>query len=427
MQGAEVTKCTLESIRQQTRCHRYQRKVMTYMTDFNQTSISGGENQIRSSSNSTVFLDTQNFTFIQDQDSDPIGLETNSEKNQADSQNLSNMEHQSHEADSLPGGKRSGFEDESSITVELGTLESRIEKGLRAFWDIGQSLGQIRDKQLYRQSYKTFDEYCLNRWEMSRRSAYRLIQAALVYENVTRGSQSFVNVIHGSQNPETVTRGSQSFVNVTHGSQNQILPTNERQIRPLVTLPPEKQREAWDKAVSTAPNGKVTSDHVAQVAREYHRENSANKSRQKHSFEQQHQSTNNSEQSLNRSCWNCRHSSQELIKDDHQSFYCDRLGKLSFVEKDGNERGAECEYWTYRFGESSEVRNNLVPLRETFNLTLQLPVYLQPLIQDAAKKSDLAVVEWVAKLVEEAIYKKNASQNRNIHQNFIDITVSEVA
>jgi len=422
LQGAEVTKCTLESIRQQTRCHRCQRKVMTYMTDFNQTSISGGENQIRSSSNSTVFLDTQNFTFIQDQDSDPMGLETNSEKNQADSQNLSNMEHQSNEADSLPGGKSSGVEEESSIALELGTLESRIEKGLRAFWDIGQSLGQIRDKQLYRQNYKTFDEYCLNRWEMSRRSAYRLIQAALVYETITCGSQSFVNVIHGSQNPENVTRGSQSFVNVTHGSQNQILPTNERQIRPLVTLPPEKQREAWAKAVSTAPNGKVTSAHVAQVAKEYYRANSANKSRQKHSFEQ-HQSTDNS----NRSCWNCRHSSQELIKDDQQSFYCDRLGKLSFVEKDGNERGAECEYWTHRFGESSEVRNNLVPLRETFNLTLQLPAYLQPLIQDAAKKSDLAVVEWVAKLVEEAISKKNCPQNRNIHQNFIDITVSEVA
>jgi hypothetical protein len=389
------------------------------MTDFNQTSVSGGENQIRSSSDSTFFLNTQNFTFIQDQDSDPIGLETNSEKNQADSQNLSNMEHQPNEADSLRGGKRSGIEDESALAIELGTLESRIEKGLRAFWDIGQSLSQIRDKQLYRQSYKTFDEYCLNRWEMSRRSAYRLIQAALVYENVTRGSQSFVNVIHGSQNPETITCGSQSFVNVTHGSQNQILPTNERQIRPLVTLPPEKQREAWDKAVSTAPNGKVTSDHVAQVAREYHRENSANKSREKHSFEEQHRSTDNSEESLNRSCWNCRHSSQELIKDDHQSFYCDRLGKLSFVEKDGNERGAECEYWTYRFGESSEVRNNLVPLRETFNRTLQLPAYLQPLIQDAAKKSDLAVMEWVAKLVEEAISKKNAPQNRDIHQNFI--------
>ncbi|MTJ10644.1 hypothetical protein [Anabaena sp. UHCC 0204] len=386
---------------------------MTYMTDFNQVSINGGENQIRSSSNSTVFLDTQNFTFIQDQNSDPIGLETNFEENQADSQNLSNMEHQPNETDNLPGVKPCDVEKKSAIAIELGTLENRIEKGLRAFWDIGQSLGQIRDKQLYRQSYKTFDEYCLNRWEMSRRSAYRLIQAALVYENVTRGSQ----------NPETITPGSQSFVNVTHGSQNQILPTNERQIRPLVTLPPEKQREAWAKAVSTAPNGKVTSAHVAQVAREYHRENSAHKSRQKHSFEQQHQSTDNS----NRSCWNCRHSSQELIKDDHQSFYCDRLGKLSFVEKDGNQRGAECQYWTYRFEESSEVSNNLVPLRETFNLTLQLPAYLQPLIQDAAKKSDLAVIEWVAKLVEEAIFKKNCPQNRDIHQNFIDITVSEVA
>ncbi|WP_323313627.1 hypothetical protein [Anabaena cylindrica] len=393
------------------------------MTDFNRASVNGTENQIRSSSNSTVFLDTQNLTFIQD--SDPMGLETSSEKNQADSQNLSDMEHQPNETDHLPSVKRSGVEEESAIALELGTLEGRIEKGFRAFWDIGQSLSQIRDKQLYRQSYKTFDEYCLNRWEMSRRSAYRLIQAALVYENVTRESQSFVNVIHGSQNPETC--GSQSFVNVTRGSQNQILPTNERQIRPLVTLPPEKQREAWAKAVSTAPNSKVTAAHVAQVAREYHRENSANKSRQKHSFEQQQQSTDNSEQSLNRSCWNCRHSSQELIKDDHQSFYCDRLGKLSFVEKDGNQRGAECEYWTYRFGESSEVRNNLVPLRETFNLTLQLPAHLQPLIQDAAKKSDLAVIEWVAKLVEEAIYKKNAPQNRDIHQNFIDITVSEVA
>ncbi|MBD2694829.1 hypothetical protein [Anabaena catenula] len=388
---------------------------MTYMTDFNRASVNGTENQVRSSSNSTVFLDTQNFTFIQD--SDPMGLKTNSEENQADSQNLSNMEHQPNEADSLPGVKPCGVQEASAIALELGTLEGRIEKGLRAFWDIGQSLGQIRDKQLYRQSYKTFDEYCLNRWEMSRRSAYRLIQAALVYENVTRGSQ----------NPETITRGSQSFVNVTHVSQNQILPTNERQIRPLVTLPPEKQREAWAKAVSTAPNSKVTAAHVAQVAREYHRENSANKSRQKNCFEQQQQLTDNSQQSLTRSCWNCRHSSQELIKDDHQSFYCDRLGKLSFVKKDGNQRGAECKYWTYRFGESSEVRNNLVPLRETFNLTLQLPVHLQPLIQDAAKKSDLAVMEWVAKLVEEAIVKKSGTQNRDIHQNFIDITVSEVA
>jgi ribosomal protein L44E len=376
--------------------------------------MNGGENQAGLSSNSTIFLDTQNLTVAEDIDP----METNSEQNQAANQYLSNSADHLNEGDSLRG---------EAITVELGRLEDRIEKGLRAFWDIGQSLGQIRDKQLYRQSYKTFDEYCLNRWEMSRRSAYRLIQAALVYENVTRGSQSFVNVIHGSQNPETITCGSQSFVNVTHGSQNQILPTNERQIRPLVTLPPEKQREAWAKAVSTAPNGKVTADHVAQVAREYHRENSANKSRQKHSFEQQQQSTDNSEQSLNRSCWNCRHSSQELIKDDHQSFYCDRLGKLSFVEKDGNQRGAECEYWTYRFGESSQVRKNVIPLRETFNLTLQLPAQLQPLLQNAAKDSGLTVMDWLTKLVEEKLSHENEKQNTDIDENFVGTVVSEVA
>ncbi|MBD2421606.1 hypothetical protein H6G54_28805 [Anabaena cylindrica FACHB-243] len=378
--------------------------------------MNGGENQAGLSSNSTTFLDTQNLTVAED--IEPIGLETNSEQNQAANQYLSNSADHLNEGDSLRG---------EAITVELGRLEDRIEKGLRAFWDIGQSLGQIRDKQLYRQSYKTFDEYCLNRWEMSRRSAYRLIQAALVYENVTRGSQSFVNVIHGSQNPETLTCGSRSFVNVTHGSQNQILPTNERQIRPLVTLPPEKQREAWAKAVSTAPNSKVTAAHVAQVAREYHRENSANKSRQKHSFEQQHQSTDNSEQSLNRSCWNCRHSSQELIKDDHQSFYCDRLGKLSFVEKDGNQRGAECEYWTYRFGESSQVRKNVIPLRETFNLTLQLPAQLQPMLQDAAKDSGLTIMDWLTKLVEEKLSHENKKQNTDIDENFVGTGVSEVA
>ncbi|MBD2628928.1 hypothetical protein H6G56_21110 [Anabaena variabilis FACHB-164] len=387
---------------------------MTYTIDLNRVSMNGGENQAGLSSNSTIFLDTQNLTVAEDIDP----METNSEQNQAANQYLSNSADHLNEGDSLRG---------EAITVELGRLEDRIEKGLRAFWDIGQSLGQIRDKQLYRQSYKTFDEYCLNRWEMSRRSAYRLIQAALVYENVTRGSQSFVNVIHGSQNPETITCGSQSFVNVTHGSQNQILPTNERQIRPLVTLPPEKQREAWAKAVSTAPNGKVTADYVAQVAREYHRENSANKSRQKHSFEQQQQSTDNSEQSLNRSCWNCRHSSQELIKDDHQSFYCDRLGKLSFVEKDGNQRGAECEYWTYRFGESSQVRKNVIPLRETFNLTLQLPAQLQPLLQDAAKDSGLTVMDWLTKLVEEKLSHENEKQNTDIDENFVGTVVSEVA
>ena len=44
----------------------------------------------------------------------------------------------------------------------------------------------------------------------------------------------------------------------------------ERQIRPLTRLndDPEKQRVAWQKAVETAPEGKVTAAHVQKVVRE---------------------------------------------------------------------------------------------------------------------------------------------------------------
>lgn len=43
----------------------------------------------------------------------------------------------------------------------------------------------------------------------------------------------------------------------------------ERQLRPLTKLrnDPEKQREAWTKAVSTAPEGKVTAAHVYKIVK----------------------------------------------------------------------------------------------------------------------------------------------------------------
>jgi hypothetical protein len=58
-----------------------------------------------------------------------------------------------------------------------------------AFWEIGLALGQIQEKRLYRQNYKTFEEYCISRWEMSRRSAYQLIEAASIHQNVRHGAQ----------------------------------------------------------------------------------------------------------------------------------------------------------------------------------------------------------------------------------------------
>ncbi|MFK0732997.1 MAG: hypothetical protein ACIWVG_17900 [Gloeotrichia echinulata HAB0833] len=320
-------------------------------------------------SNSTIHLDTLNF-LTPTHNCDPVELNQDHKQKKANGQNISDMEIIS-----------------ETEAQELRRLEATVERGLRAFWEIGQALRQIQNQHLYRQDYKNFEEYCITRWEMSRRSAYQLIEAASVYENVRHGAQ--------------------------------ILPANERQARPLTVLPPEKQREAWNKAVSTAPSGKVTSVHVAQVAKEYQQGGVVTKPRKKKTTNYQ-QSTNNSTQSVTRSCWNCAHCSREFV-DDCQSFYCYQLGKLSFIEKDGNQRAAECEFWIHRWAKSDEINLKGLPLQETFALNLQLPAYLQPLIQDAAKESGLAVIDWVAKLLKAAVLKTEISPNMHINQDIIDI------
>lgn len=43
----------------------------------------------------------------------------------------------------------------------------------------------------------------------------------------------------------------------------------ERQLRPLASLLPEQQKEVWEKAVETAPEGKVTAKHVENTVIEY--------------------------------------------------------------------------------------------------------------------------------------------------------------
>ena len=118
---------------------------------------------------------------------------------------------------------------------ELEKLETIIENGRKSFIEVGIALTQIRDSRLYRETHKTFEEYCLKRWQYARRRAYQFIDSVRVIENVH------------------------------HGTQIEILPTNERQIRPLTHLEPEQQREAWQKAIETAPAGGITAKHVVAI------------------------------------------------------------------------------------------------------------------------------------------------------------------
>lgn len=45
----------------------------------------------------------------------------------------------------------------------------------------------------------------------------------------------------------------------------EITPANEAQVRPLTLLPPEKQPEAWERAIASVNGGKVTAAVVASV------------------------------------------------------------------------------------------------------------------------------------------------------------------
>jgi phage N-6-adenine-methyltransferase len=114
----------------------------------------------------------------------------------------------------------------------LTALEQTIERGLQTFVEVGNALLEIRDSRLYKQ-FGTFEDYCRERWGMQRNYANKMIAAAEVVGNL--------------------------------GTIVPILPVTESQARPLTALEPDLQRIAWQRAVDTAPDGKVTAAHVASV------------------------------------------------------------------------------------------------------------------------------------------------------------------
>jgi hypothetical protein len=64
----------------------------------------------------------------------------------------------------------------------LDQLEARIETGLDEFVKVGAALWEICEGRLYRGvgRERTFAGYCRERWDMTPRHAYRLIEAAVL-------------------------------------------------------------------------------------------------------------------------------------------------------------------------------------------------------------------------------------------------------
>jgi hypothetical protein len=126
--------------------------------------------------------------------------------------------------------------------IELNQHEAIIERGLQTFYEVGQSLIEIRTKKLYRDHYANFEVYCMERWGMIEKRASHFMEAAKVIDNLRSGTNVGTDVL---------------------------LPINEAQARPLTQLPPAQQQQAWQTAVDTAPSGKVTGAHVQRVVDDF--------------------------------------------------------------------------------------------------------------------------------------------------------------
>jgi len=125
----------------------------------------------------------------------------------------------------------------SDEAARLDECEHIIRRGLATFVDVGTALLEIRDNRLYRAQYETFEDYCADHWNMSARRANQLVSASEVVFNIQ--------------------------------SMGTMVPTNERVARELRGLSPDDQREVWQAAVESAPEGRVTAAHVRETAAAY--------------------------------------------------------------------------------------------------------------------------------------------------------------
>ena len=123
-------------------------------------------------------------------------------------------------------------------------LERQVE---RAFYLAALALLELRERRLYRSTHSSFENYCQDRFGFSRRRADYLIASAMVVDNLKQEPK-----LNQDQEPLVL-----------------ILPTSERQCRPLIKLKPIEQRQAWARAVELAQNRVPSGNIVSQAVSEF--------------------------------------------------------------------------------------------------------------------------------------------------------------
>lgn len=137
----------------------------------------------------------------------------------------------------------------TELALTLEHCETQIQSALDAaaehFDVIGRNLRAVRDGELYKPQFSTFDEYVSERWGFTSNYARRLVAAAKVIENI-----------------QSVTRGT---VEVDQ-------PSSESQCREIAksTSIPEKQAKIWSTAVAVSADGNPSSKVIRRAAEIVH-------------------------------------------------------------------------------------------------------------------------------------------------------------
>lgn len=132
------------------------------------------------------------------------------------------------------------------------------QKSLEGCCDWGKILAEIRDRRLYRSTHKTFEDYCQEKYEITRRQADYLIKFPPLMDNLMRTDCS-------QNQPDE--NSSKIFAN--------ILPINMAQARHLFSLNPEQQRQVWKTVVeeAKASSKDITADFIKDIVKQYKQEN----------------------------------------------------------------------------------------------------------------------------------------------------------
>jgi hypothetical protein len=122
---------------------------------------------------------------------------------------------------------------------ELAELETVIKSGWKTFLEVGSAVAKIRDKELFRDKYETFEQYLLNELGYSLPYAYSLMGSAEVNAQLSAIAEIKVK------------------------------PLNEAQFRELIPVPVAKRAEAWKSAVELAGDAPITAKIVHQAAAKF--------------------------------------------------------------------------------------------------------------------------------------------------------------